>query len=239
MNESKDIDSPVLVSSLDDMTDEHRSEINNSDLFALDCEGVDLGRQGKICLVQLSTLSTCFLFDVFGLDRDSDLVAFLKGVLENPHKTKVIHDCKMDADALFHQCGIQLRAVHDTQCWDIMIRGGTGSNLNQTLVAYGCTINSQRDHNLYRENPRFWATRPITEHMIDWASGDVMYLFDLYRAQVSFAAMAGPEMSELACRSSEDNASSLRNLLMQVCNVSYCIFRIINCHICTTCSVWL
>ena len=206
----------VLVSSLDDMTELQRAELLGCDLFALDCEGVDLGRSGTICIVQLSTPSTCYLFDVLGLNSMSDLTIFLKVILEDQSKIKIIHDCKMDADALLHLCGIHLSGVHDTQAWDVALRGGIGLSLNKTLQAYGCTINAQRDHNLYLGNPSFWATRPLTPLMIDWASGDVRHLFDLHRAQVNTAALAGPEVGALCVAQSEENADRLRDLVMAV-----------------------
>ena len=208
--------SPVLVSNLDDLTERQRVELLECKLFALDCEGVDLGRSGRICLIQLSTPSTCYLFDVLGLSSVSDMIIFLKVILEDRKKTKVIHDCKMDADALFHLCGIHLSGVHDTQAWDVALRGGVGLNLNRTLQAYGCTINAQRDHNFYLGNPSFWATRPLTPHMIDWASGDVRHLFDLHRAQMNTAALAGPEVRSWCVAQSEENADRLRALVMAV-----------------------
>ena len=30
---------------------------------------------------------------------------------------KIVHDCRMDSDALFHKLGITLTHVHDTQSW--------------------------------------------------------------------------------------------------------------------------
>ncbi|CAE7643003.1 Exd1, partial [Symbiodinium microadriaticum] len=206
--------SPVVVSTLDDMTELQRMELLQCDLFAMDCEGVDLGRSGTICLVQLSTPSACYLFDVLGQDSTSDLMVFLRIILQDRKKTKVIHDCKMDADALFHLCGIQLVGVHDTQSWDVALRGGVATNLNNTLQAYGCKINTQRDHNLYRGNPSFWATRPLTVHMIEWASGDVRHLFDLHRAQMNMVTMAGPEVRAWCVAQSEENADKLRDLVM-------------------------
>lgn len=207
---------PLVVSAFDNLSEDHVSEIRGSDLFALDCEGVDLGRTGDICIIQLSTRKSCYLFDVLGHDSSSGLIQFLKEMLEDATKTKVIHDCKMDADALLHQYGIYLTGVHDTQCWDVLLRDGVPLNLNRTLSAYNCDTNDQRDHGLYRENPRFWATRPITSRMIEWACGDVRHLFDLYSAQMAMAGAIGEDVRARAATASEVNASSLRRHVMMV-----------------------
>lgn len=107
--------------------------------------GVDLGRSGEICLVQLSTVEQVYLFDVLLLKKEDPLVAFLKTILEDENIIKIIHDVKMAADALFHHLDIRLAGIHDTQCWDAVLHYGREHNLNKTLVSYGCDTNVIRD----------------------------------------------------------------------------------------------
>lgn len=54
-------------------------------ILACDCEGVDLGREGRITLVQLATRDVCVLFDVVneGVDRPSEILQTLKDILED------------------------------------------------------------------------------------------------------------------------------------------------------------
>lgn len=184
----------VVVTERDDLT-ACRKELTCDQLtdVAFDCEGVDLCREGLLCLVQVATRQTCYLFDVAHVrNRASPMVLLLKRVLESDRICKIIHDCKMDGDSLFHQLGIRLANVHDTQVWDSVItRHSRPRNLNDTLSAYGCTTNAERDSSVYKTNPAVWATRPMTQWMIEWASQDVQVLFDLRREQVA-AVAAGP-----------------------------------------------
>jgi hypothetical protein len=41
---------------------------------------------------------------------------------------------------------------------------------------------------VYKINPRFWATRPLTDQTITWASQDIGSLFDLRTAQILASA---------------------------------------------------
>eukprot|EP01031_Cornospumella_fuschlensis_P026275 gene26275-31740_t len=158
--------------------------LRNASVLALDCEGVDLGRKGKICIVQLSTKEHSFLFDVHEMRKTHEIALALKEILQSPTILKVIHDCKQDSDALYHHLGIQLTHVHDTQCWQKIVLD-TEPNLNDTLESYGLSSNVARNSSVYRENPAFWAVRPLTDLMISWASGDVALLIDLYERQLS------------------------------------------------------
>ena len=70
-----------------------------------------------------------------------------------------------------------------------------------------------RDSGVYRTNHRFWATRPMTKTMIEWASGDVRSLFELYEAQVSRASPA----KKIQCKAaSDENAAYLRRMVVNV-----------------------
>lgn len=153
-------------------------------ILALDCEGVDLGRTGQICLVQVSTGPHCFLFDVHEVTKTDDITLFLKEILENSSILKVIHDCKQDADALYHILGISLVHVFDTQIFEKKVHD-TEPNLNNTLTAYGLKSNEMRSSSIYKENRAFWAVRPLTDQMIQWAAGDVGLLIDLHARQTS------------------------------------------------------
>jgi exonuclease 3'-5' domain-containing protein 1 len=177
------VDGVCIVSDGDDLTEviEH---IKGCDLLAIDCEGVDLGRDpGVLCLVQLATPQKSFLFDVHEISREADMVTFLREVLEDKSVIKIIHDCRMDADALFHHLDIRLFNVHDTQAWDSVIHGSE-NNLNKTLLQNGCTPNMERDHSVYDRNIAFWSTRPLTAQMVEWAAGDIANLFQLHEVQV-------------------------------------------------------
>ena len=101
---------------------ECKLSLSTQTVLAFDCEGVSLGRHGELTIIQLSSHKKCFLFDVVGMDRDCKAMVFLKEILESKTIIKVIHDCKMGADALYHIFGINLVGCHDTQQWDEVLR---------------------------------------------------------------------------------------------------------------------
>ena len=176
-------------------------------VVALDAEGVNLGRQGQITIVQLATPAQCFLLDVLHKEPSDPLIGWLRSVLEDPGVVKVIHDCRMDSDALLHHCGINLVNVHDTSCWHAAITGGRSKNLNDTLMHYDLSPNTIRNGSVYDRNPAFWATRPLTPQMIEWAAGDVAAMFTLQERQ---QARASHYATQHAVQKSEEFVSQPR-----------------------------
>lgn len=82
---------------------------------ALDIEGVNLGREGTISVIQIcGEQSPVYIFDIHkatNLFTDGGL----QKLLETTRTQKVVFDGRRDADALYHLYGIELRAVFDLQ----------------------------------------------------------------------------------------------------------------------------
>lgn len=176
---------PCVISEL---TPELEDAFKQATVIALDVEGVDLGRHGQCSLIQIGvSTSRCFVLDVLGKGRDHPLVCWLRGLLQSDTVEKVIHDCRMDSDALFHLLGICLECVHDTSCWHYKLTGQIHASLNTVLEHNGLKINTVRDSNIYRNNHAFWAARPLTDKMVKWAAGDVCSLLMVYVKQLEQA----------------------------------------------------
>jgi Ribonuclease D len=118
-----------------------------------------------------------------GKQPDSEVLKALKDLLEDEKVIKVIHDCRLDSDALFHHYGIHLNNVYDTACFHAELVGD-GASLNEVLMYNGFPINRSRDKSIYKRDPNFWANRPLTQMMIDWASSDVDRLVDIVQKQL-------------------------------------------------------
>jgi len=177
---------PILVTSV---SDELRSAFQEVTCVAMDIEGVDLGRAGRCSLLQISpSPDKCFVCDVLNMDGGHELVCFLRCILESKSIVKIIHDCRMDSDALFHLLGIELTNVHDTSCWHWMIKGTENVSLNNLLASNGLKLNAVRDSNVYQKNHAFWASRPLTASMLEWAAGDISSLFMVYGKQMEDAS---------------------------------------------------
>jgi exonuclease 3'-5' domain-containing protein 1 len=160
------------------------SEDAEPERVAFDCEGVNLSRLGSVELISVCFSSMeVFLVDVGGTP-DPDIIKAVKKLFEDAKVTKIIHDCRMDSDALFHFHDIKLNNVHDTSCFHAEITGSEDENLNNVLMHNGVEQNHTRDTNVYKANPAFWASRPLTQKMIDWASSDVDHLFELAMKQL-------------------------------------------------------
>ena len=189
-------------------------------LIALDCEGVQLSRVGEITIVSIGVSSEqVILFDMKGLLGSSKITKIIKEVLEDDTVEKIIHDCRMDSDALLHKLDIILTNVHDTQCWHMEKNRNMPKhpNLNESLLAFGCKVNAERDRSVYRINYRFWDERPLTTRMIQWATDDVSNLFELYEKQKSDLASA--EFYTRAEESSMANCKSLRTWLSKIVEI--------------------
>ena len=54
-----------------------------------------------------------------------------------------------------------------------VISGCEDASLNDLLDYNNIGANENRDKSVYKTNPAFWATRPITKLMLEWAASDV------------------------------------------------------------------
>jgi ribonuclease D len=150
----------------------------------------------------------------------------LKTILECPQKTKIVHDCMMDADALYHRMGIILAGCHDTQAWDSVLCNRE-ENLNKTLARYDCQQNSSRSSNkdMYKNNYRCWAVRPLTAEMIDYAAGDVDSLFDLRDKQLEKVRSLPSKMFDDCNTKSAEREKFLPTKKMEVSRLVFLEYR--------------
>ncbi|XP_045176853.2 uncharacterized protein LOC123537263 [Mercenaria mercenaria] len=161
-------------------------------LLAVDCEGLQLGKDGPLTLLQIGTLNgTVYLFDVMKNDQEQDKSFFkdsgLDGLLTSSEIVKVIHSCSEDSAALFHQFGIKLENVFDTQVAHMVIKEHKDRKLpSREKLEEICKMYSTADGVYARKDDvqlkyvknegNFWAKRPLTQEMIDYASRDVAAL---------------------------------------------------------------
>jgi len=88
---------------------------DSNNRVAFDCEGVNLSRLGSVEIVSIcSSASEVYLID-FGNEKCPKIAKAVKELFECSTVTKIIHDCRMDCDALFHKHGIKVINVHDTR----------------------------------------------------------------------------------------------------------------------------
>lgn len=161
---------------------------------AVDCEGVQLSRSGRLCLLQVASDDCIFIFDLVGETEDWAGRFFEQGglrqLLEAQHIWKVMHDCRHDSDALFHQFGVKLGPVLDTQVVFSVLRRVKGKvpglpvSLKTLLKKFaGATEEELHMKNSIKDTMRgdddFWLNRPLSATSLRYARLDVEYLLSI------------------------------------------------------------
>ncbi|KAH9478240.1 piRNA biogenesis protein EXD1 [Psilocybe cubensis] len=97
--------------------------------LAVDLEGVDLCRHGKVSLLQILSYHSniIWIIDITVLgkaafDHTTAYGSSLRGVLESQGIVKVFFDVRNDADSLYHLFGVNLTNTYDLQVLEIAAR---------------------------------------------------------------------------------------------------------------------
>lgn len=163
-------------------------EIMTFPVVAVDCEGVSLSKEGKLCLIQVATPKKVYLFDIL---KGGERLFFDRGLrylLESNKIVKVMHDCRKDSEALYFQYDVTLRGVWDSQIAYAVLSQLKGFKtpypigLNTLLKACSCEENKFKDmvKSAMTAMRNFWEVRPLSRMMIDYAAGDVSNLLRVY-----------------------------------------------------------
>ncbi|KAM6444468.1 piRNA biogenesis protein EXD1 [Rhynochetos jubatus] len=155
-------------------------------------EGVNLCRHGKLSWLEIATETHVFLFDIFLLGPQ----AFKNGlqlVLEDKNILKVMHDCRWISDCLFHQYGVLLLNVFDTQVADaLQFSMATGGFLpHRVCTLQECLMQHLKipskwevimkcEQQMASGNPDIWFLRPFPASLLKALSLKAMYLLLLH-----------------------------------------------------------
>jgi hypothetical protein len=161
----------------------------NPKVIAVDCEGVNLGRLGTLCLVQVATTKKPYLFDIVAGGAQL-FGSGLRQLLEDPKIIKIMHDCRLDSDALFHEHKVALANVFDTQVAYAVVTRGKGQStplpvsLN-TLLRHYAHGASNEVKDLMKQamsgDPEYWLKRPMDQNALKYARQDVTFLCTVQR----------------------------------------------------------
>ena len=178
--------------------------LRESDKLAVDCEGMELSRDGKLTLLTISTKEKAYVFDIMKLGKEAFELG-LKSLLENKEQTKLMFDCRRDSDAMYHQFGVKLSGVLDLQIMEILYRETIGEfdigRKEERLARYGreeppiyvhglkkCLQNYVHNNSYLLAKSRVsistiktgWVERPLPDTLLAYASVDVLSLFPLF-----------------------------------------------------------
>lgn len=164
--------------------------------IAVDLEGVELGRHGRISLLQIATSSFghVFLVDVhlLGSSAFSSHGYTLQHLLEDPCIQKLAFDSRRDSDALFHLYNVEIQHVFDLQvaCTlrysdlnDPYLKGLKFYMEKLKIISEANRDLKDRGRRLFlpEEGGRFdaWEQRPLPPQLIAYAALDVRHLHDM------------------------------------------------------------
>ena len=165
--------------------------------IAVDCEGMNLSREGTLDILSIATRHRdVYLFDIAKLGALA-FEAGLKGLLESDRTThtKLLYDCRNDADALLHIYDVKLAGVLDLQLLEVIHRRNRGQRieylrgLKKSLETY---VNDQKMEIIKRKgineieeskkkDVNIWAARPLSDELKEYCAVDVAALFPLQK----------------------------------------------------------
>ncbi|GHT79679.1 hypothetical protein FACS1894130_09130 [Spirochaetia bacterium] len=145
---------------------------HNITRIAMDFEGeFNLHIYGrKLCLIQLFDNKNFFLIDPFNI-ADSELIRFFT----NKKIVKYMFGCGSDMELIYYQYGVKLKSVFDLQlCTEVLNLPFQGLDriINEVLHV---EIKNKKMYQMFN-----WTVRPIRKDALEYALGDVKYLFEIY-----------------------------------------------------------
>lgn len=172
-------------------------KLEKFDVIAVGTEGVHLGKDGPLTLVQIGTIDdNVYLFDIH-TNKDLFTKGKLQDVLTSPGITKVMHSCSVASAALYYQFNIRLQNVFDTQVANLMIEEKKGRELVSLLKLeeicekYSSVSKvkdqvAEKDMGI-REMGGLWDRRPLSDDMVQYAAADIITpVQDVYNAMKKF-----------------------------------------------------
>ncbi|KAF2078104.1 hypothetical protein CYY_000575 [Polysphondylium violaceum] len=170
--------------------------IKQEKIIGLDCEAIEMGKNGQLSLIQISTESSArvYLFDIIALGASAFKYG-LKDILESKNILKIVHDCRRDSEILFHQHQVQLGHIYDVQIAHALVQKKEQGNIpirrygfhelthtyarNFSEVAVNIKFQAKE---LFVNENTIWGQRPLPKLMIDYASLDAAILIPIYRS---------------------------------------------------------
>ena len=166
----------MLITKSSDVAD-FCSDVSTAEYVAVDTEFVRAKTYWPIlCLVQIATPDRAVAIDPLANGIDLQPVYDL---MANTSVLKVFHSASQDMQVMFNATGKMTEPVFDTQI-AAMVSGYGDQPAYATLVQriVGLTIDK-------RSQMTDWSRRPLTDHQVEYALGDVTHLIHVYNRLTS------------------------------------------------------
>lgn len=125
-----------------------------------------------LCLIQIASLDEAAIIDP--LAPDLDLSPFFE-LMQNQNVTKVFHSCRQDVEIIHNLSGKIPTPLFDTQI--AAMACGFGESISYERLVKGI-LNIELDKTDCLSN---WQLRPLNEHQLEYACGDVTHLTHIYQ----------------------------------------------------------
>ncbi|XP_068132447.1 piRNA biogenesis protein EXD1-like [Hyperolius riggenbachi] len=173
------------------------SHIQCQPAIGIAAAGTNVCRHGKLCWLQVASKSHVYLFDITILGP-TVFQRGLKTVLEDENVIKVIHDCRGLSDCLYHQYGVALSNVFDTQVADIFLfhmdTGGflpqRPSTLEECLskrlnLPHSLLSALTHAQGIVKDNQLLWSLHPMPHSLQKALALETFYVLSLHRTMRS------------------------------------------------------
>lgn len=148
------------------------SRLLDEPVIGLDVETTMYQKPAEICLVQISTRDTNYIFDICEIGN----VDFLKRLMLSRSVIKVIHNASFET-RMFGYSDIEIINVFDTLKYSRRLRGSKMPGGHGLKVVTARELGVEMDKS---EQCSDWTLRPLSNRQIFYAALDSEVLLDLY-----------------------------------------------------------
>jgi hypothetical protein len=164
-------------------------------IFAFDLEGVNLGREGVVTLLQIAVdENQVFCFDVLLLGRALFAPECLGGLFMEPNVVKVCFDCRVDGDVLQSHFGLRLSTMYDIQVLYTLVFQSKGDRFLKGLLhvlqmpevvthkgVLRRVLSGKRRMKALMRRQQVFLHRPLSKETLEYCTSDVVYLLRMHR----------------------------------------------------------
>ena len=148
------------------------ARLSNYDFLAVDLEFIrEKTYYPLLCLIQVASKDEAAIIDP--LAPDMDLSPFFE-LMQNDKIVKVFHSCRQDVEILYQLSGKVPQPLFDTQIAAMVCGFGESIGYERLVKA---VLNIELDKTDCLSN---WQLRPLNEHQLEYACGDVTHLINVY-----------------------------------------------------------
>lgn len=158
-------------------------ELSRAPILGLDTETTELDpRRGDLRLVQLSTGSNTFVFDLMpfrvdGTALNNEDLAPLRDLIANSRQTKILHNAKFDAKWISHHLGCGIGKIFDTYLASLLIAAGESERRHSLADVAQFFTGTELDKTQQISD---WSQAELSQLQVEYAARDAQVLVKLY-----------------------------------------------------------